>query len=443
MNKTEAWKTWEGRVVSGKYPLQQWLGGSDHSAVFLTDRPGTASGKAAIKLIEADGPEADREVVRLRSAGKLSHPHLISIFEAGRTQLNGTAVVYALMEYAEEDLSQILPQRPLTPGEVSDMLIPMLDGLSYLHSNGLVHGRIKPSNALAVEDQIKISCDSVTQAGEPNPTRRMVGVYDAPETSAGTVSPEGDVWSLGVTIIAALTQKPAGAPQGLQGDPGLPGGIPEPFQGITRECLHIDPKRRCSIADIRARLQPAARSMPAEPETTSVAESSGKARPILIGLALVVVAAMVVWGLMRSGSKETPTPVATTQQNAPAAQPASPANPAPATPRPADSAKTTATPTGAVVRQVMPDIPQSAEHTIRGTIKIVAQVEVDTSGRVTSAKLKSAGPSRYFAERVLKAAQQWGFAPPEVNGQPATSAWLLTFRLRRGGTQASAQRLTR
>jgi TonB family protein len=443
MNKTEAWKTWEGRVVSGKYPLQQWLGGSDHSAVFLTERPGTTSGKAAIKLVEADGPEADREVARLRAVEKLSHPHLISIFEAGRAQVNGTPVVYALMEYAEEDLSQILPQRPLTPGEVSDMLAPMLDGLSYLHGNGLVHGRIKPSNALAVGDQIKLSADSVTPAGEPNPTRRMVGVYDAPETSAGTVSPEGDVWSLGVTIIAALTQKPAAATQGSQGDPGLPGGIPEPFQGIARECLHIDPKRRCSIADIRARLQPAARSMPAEPETTPVAESSGKTRSILIGLALVVVAVMVVWGLMRSRGKETPaqTPEPTTQQSAPATQ--SVPAPAPVAPQAVQPARNSATPNGAVVRQVMPDIPQSAEHTIRGTIKIVARVEVDASGKVTSAKLKSAGPSRYFADRVLKAAQQWQFDPPEVNGQPAASAWLLTFRLRRGGTQASAQRQTR
>jgi TonB family protein len=441
MNKTEAWKTWEGRVVSGKYPLQQWLGGSDHSAVFLTERPGTTSGKAAIKLIEADGPEAEREVTRLRAAEKLSHPHLISIFEAGRAQLNGTPVVYALMEYAEEDLSQILPQRPLTPGEVSEMLVPMLDGLSYLHGNGFVHGRIKPSNALAVGDQIKLSADSVAPAGEPNPTRRMVGVYDAPETSSGTVSPEGDVWSLGVTIIAALTQKPAGTTQGSQSDPGLPGGIPEPFQGIARECLHLDPKRRCSIADIRARLQPAARSMPAEPEMASVAESSGKTRPILIGLALVVVAAMVVWGLMRSRGKETPaqTSEVTTQQNAPATQPAAP----PVVSQSAASSKNSGTPNGAVVRQVMPDIPQSAEHTIRGTIKIVAQVEVDGSGKVTSAKLKSAGPSRYFAERVLRAAQQWEFSPPTVNGQPTASAWLLQFRLRRGGSQASAQRQTR
>jgi len=443
MSKTEAWKTWEGRVVSGKFPLRQWLGGSDHSAVFLTERPGTGSEKAAIKLIEAEGPDAEREVTRLHAAGRLSHPNLISIFEAGRGQIDGTPVVYTVMEYAEEDLSQILPQRPLTPGEVSDMLAPMLDGLSYLHGNGLAHGRIKPSNALAVGDQIKLSADSVAPAGEPNTARRRVGVYDAPETSSGTLSPEGDVWSLGVTIIAALTQKPTGAAQGSQSDPGLPGGIPEPFQGIARECLHIDPKRRCSLVDIRARLQPAGRSVPVESEAAPVLRSSGNTRSILIGVALVVVAVMVVWGLLRSHGKENSAqaPEPGTQQSSPATAPEP--KPAPMVPQPTEPAKNSASPGGAVLHQVMPDIPPSAEHTIRGTIKVVVRVEVDASGKVSSAKLKSAGPSRYFAERVLKAAQQWEFAPPEVNGQPAASIWLLQFQLRRGGTQASAQRQTR
>ena len=45
-------------------------------------------------------------------------------------------------------------------------------------------------------------------------------------------------------------------------DRDVPATVPEPFRGIARECLHLDPKRRCSIADIQARMQPAARSVP-------------------------------------------------------------------------------------------------------------------------------------------------------------------------------------
>ena len=51
MSKPETWKSWEGRVVEGKFPLRQWLGGSDHSAVFLTESANLPSQKIAIKLI--------------------------------------------------------------------------------------------------------------------------------------------------------------------------------------------------------------------------------------------------------------------------------------------------------------------------------------------------------------------------------------------------------
>ena len=58
MSNPGLWKTWEGRIVDGKFPLRHWLGGSEHSAVFLTERPGPPSSKAAIKLIAADGAQA-------------------------------------------------------------------------------------------------------------------------------------------------------------------------------------------------------------------------------------------------------------------------------------------------------------------------------------------------------------------------------------------------
>ena len=454
MSRSETWKTWEGRVVDGKYPLRQWLGGSDHSAVFLTQKVGKANENAAIKLIEADGPDADRELARLRAAAKLSHPNLISIFEAGRARLDSTPVIYIVMEFAEEDLSQILPQRPLAPSEVSDMLAPLLDALSYLLNNGLVHGRIRPSNVLAVGDQLKLSSDHATKIGEPNSVRRAIGVYDAPEVSSGLASPESDVWSLGVTIVAALTQK---AVPTAQGEPGLPGSLPEPFRTIARESLHHDPKRRCSVADIRAQLEPAQSSTAADvpvPATISVPdedyaepvpESSSNLRSIVIGIVLVIVAALVVWGLMRPRATDTTVEAPKTAQPVP--QPA----PATTTPKPdpvtaskhgGSASKTNNPPTGtggAVVHQVIPDIPKSARNTITGTIKVSVRVEVDPSGNVTSEKLKTAGPSKYFAGQALKAAQGWQFAPAQSNGQPATSAWLLTFRFRRSGTDASPE----
>src|SRR5262245_57664626 len=120
MTDLAVWKTWEGRLVDGRFPLQQWLGGSDHSAVFLTELADQKARNAAIKLISADG--GDAQLARWRAAARLSNPNLVRLLEMGRGQFDGTSFLYVVMENAEEDLSQILPQRALTTEEASAML---------------------------------------------------------------------------------------------------------------------------------------------------------------------------------------------------------------------------------------------------------------------------------------------------------------------------------
>jgi len=426
MSSTEAWKTWEGRVVAGKFPLRQWLGGSTHSAVFLTERQGQPPQKAAIKLIPADAGDADRQLARWRAAAQLSHPHLIRIFETGSC---GPTLLYLAMEYAEEDLAEILPQRPLTPAEVTELLPPLLDALSYLHAKGFVHGNIKPSNLLAVGDQLKLSADEVIPSAATDPGRRWRNVYDAPEMAAGTISPGGDVWSLGLTLVATLTQNvPSGGE--VQIPPSLE-TLPEPFRGIARECLHLDPKRRCSIAQIQARLQPPARSVPAGPEPPAAPVRHYRYTWRIV----IPIAVLLAFGLgFYIFHRFFPSKTSGNGEYKIAAAPQTAQTRGSAAPSPTRTAASTE---GAVLHQVLPDIPQKAMDTITGTIKISVRVEVDPSGKVTEAKLVSAGPSRYFANLVLEAAQRWEFA-----SQPAASAWLLRFRLRRTSIQALPEKLT-
>lgn len=449
MSKTDAWKAWEGRVVDGKYQLRQWIGGSDHSAVFLTDKAGKPGEKAAIKLMDFGKADLDKEVSRLRQSAKLSHPHLLAIYDAGRAKLDSSTVVYAVMEHADEDLSQILPQRPLSPGEVSDMLPPVLDGLKYLHSNGWVHSRLRPSNVHAAGDQLKLSADQLSPVGSPNPSRRVVGVFDAPELASANISPAADVWSLGVTIITAITQQANPAAAGTTAKPGTEGALPEPFSGIVRECLHIEPQRRCTLDYIRDRLRPAETPAPvhAVSDTAHKGERDTNRLPMFVIPLVLVVLALAAWGLFHSRSKDSAVQDSENKSAPAVTQPATPVTtqpkPSPTGAAPVSTSKKTATGAGgSVTHQVMPDIPQSARNTIRGTIKIAVQVQVDASGKVTSAKFKSAGPSRYFADRTMKAAEQWQFSPPVSDGQPTTSAWLIQFRLRRNGVQASPQRVT-
>jgi TonB family protein len=438
MDSPETWKALEGRVVDGKFPLRQWLGGSDHSVVFLTERAGQGARKFAIKFIAADPRDADPQLSRWRAAAKLSHPNLMPIFETGSCQVNGTALLYHVTEYADEDLSQILPQRPLTPEEVADMLPALVDTLAHVHGNGFVHGSIRPSNVLAVDNQLKLSTDQLRPSTESSIGGSRRDVYDAPETTAGILTPAGDLWSVGALLVTALTQKAPFAGEAA-GDPSVPQFIPEPFRGIARECLHLDPRRRCSIADIKARMQPAARSIPAEPEVPPAPRPRAKRGPIAVGLVgLALLVGLVV--LYSRGKNTTEPSPATVEQPAPQTAAAPTSAPPVREPEPAKKAVAAQ---GTVVRQVLPDVPQSAKNTITGTVNVSVRVEVDPSGKVTTAKLASSGPSKYFANLAVTAARQWEFSPTEVNGQPAASAWVLRFRFKRASTQVSPQRIAR
>jgi len=125
MNSPGLRRSWEGQVIDGKFPLRQWLGTSDHSTVFLTELE-ASSQKAAIKLITANTFNVD-QLARWRPALKLSHPHLLRLFDMGRCEIDGVQLLYLVMEYAEENLSQILPQRPLSTAEATELLSPALD----------------------------------------------------------------------------------------------------------------------------------------------------------------------------------------------------------------------------------------------------------------------------------------------------------------------------
>jgi hypothetical protein len=441
MSKPETWKSWEGRSIEGRFSLRQWLGGTDHSAVFLTDRLGQTPARAVIKLIAVDPAQVEHRLAQLRAARQLSHPNLLGIFEIGRTQVDSEFFVYAVMEYAEEDLSQILPQRPLSEHEVSDLLPPLLDALTYLHSKGFVHGRIKPSNILAVGDHLKLSSDQITSVTDTDASRRRRDVYDAPETAAGIVSPVGDVWSVGVTLVAAITQNVAIAEQTAPGTRSLPETIADPYRGIVAECLQLDPRRRCSVGQIQARLLPPARSVPAPPETSSVAPARANRGPA-IAIGIVIIALVIVFALAHFRGNSAPnTPRADVQQTA-AEKEAAPAS-APPVRGAVQSSKNATRGGGEVTHEVIPEVAKSAQRTIHGTIKVILEAQVDASGRVSSTRFRLHGSSAYFAGLAQKAAQRWQFSAPQVNGVPATSAWLLEFRFSRKSTQATSRRLPR
>ena len=479
---SDSWKQLEGQQVDGKFPLLRYLGGSEHGAVFLTDRrEGEVLAKAAIKLIPAAPENGELQLSRWQQAADLSHPHLIPLYEMGGCELGGVPFVYVLMECAEENLAQVLPVRALQPAEARTMLESVLDVLAYLHGKGLVHGHLKPANIMASGDLLKVSSDGLRRAGESLAGPGNQTAYDPPEIARGghslseTISPAGDVWSLGMTLVETLTQNLPIVPTAEQQDPRLPQTLQEPFLDIARHCLHRDAERRWTVAQIAARLEGRApvpqvwTSLPAPQRIARPSRPLAKRRsygvPIAVGFVLALVAILAGPRLLRRHADAPPVPAVTGEQplvptpprqvpspqarSTKAARPPlaeeerSPKAPVPVPalihPETLHEEKTNTAaklPAGApsrgeVSHQELPGVLLSARKSIRGTVRVSVKVNVDRSGNVEDAELESRGPSKYFARAALEAAQLWKFKPPKIGARGVLSSWILQFEFTR------------
>src|SRR5581483_1985387 len=171
-------------------------------------------------------------------------------------QVGGRTFLFAVMEYAEQTLSEILPKRPLSADEVREMLPPALDALAFLHRNNLVHGHLKPTNIVVVNDQVKLTCDTVRSPGHSNTIVRTY-LYDPPELAATGTSTAGDIWALGVTLVEALTQRYP-VPDERSQTSLLPAGLPPQFIGTVRRCLSRAPANRPTVNELEALYKPGA-----------------------------------------------------------------------------------------------------------------------------------------------------------------------------------------
>jgi TonB family protein len=533
-----SWKQYEGQVINNTFPMQRYLGGSSESAVFLTQLAGPQSSKAVLKLIP-EGASVDLQLSLWRRASKLTHPNFLQLYQGARCRLADMDLLYVVMEYAEENLSEILPQRALTPSEARDMLSPVVDALSNLHAQGLVHSHLKPSNILATSDQVKLSTDRVFPAGEIRKSTFKPTPYDAPESANQALTAAGDVWSLGVILIEVLTQRvPGGASL-----PSVAESLPQPFREIAQHALERDPRHRWSIAQISASLNPraaaAAQSVsalsvpmsrlqvpksaavmpPAPPRVPHAARAAKPAPPVPVmppivppfakGLSFeplnvggakrdivlpsyvvpLAVALLVVFSIIAlpkilgrrtetssastsaasrtsapgpeaprasadvsrgakpSSSAATRNSLKTAAAKSPAKDGSQPvaASPSPASPRtetktaadtPSQAASGTGPGHGAVLNQILPDIPDKALATITGKVRVTVLAHVDAAGNVSDAEFENPGPSKYFADAALKAVRRWEFSSPEVGGRSIPSQWLVRFEFSPSGIQA-------
>lgn len=257
----ENWSVWEGQVANGLYPLRRFLGGTEHSGVFLTEYRAPNLVEAAIKFVPTDRQRAVTQLSQWRAAKKLSHPHLLRLFDLGGFQFEGRAFLFVVMEHAEQTLAQLLPKRALAAEEAQELLPPTLDALTFLHRHGLVHGQVKPSNVLVVNDQVRLASDTIRWAGHASSGLLGTSLYDAPESNDGAISPAGDIWSLGVTLVEALTQH---TPSWEDGGRETLANLPEAFLETVQRCLTREPADRPSAFELQALYRPVSQTPPTQ-----------------------------------------------------------------------------------------------------------------------------------------------------------------------------------
>jgi serine/threonine protein kinase len=441
MTMGEDWtKEWERRTVNGVYPLRRFLGRSNHSVVFLTECKAQNLGQAAIKLLPANPALTEAQLAHWRRVATLSHPHLIRLLDAGRCQLGGHNFLFAVTDHAEQNLAQILPGRPLTPDEVRELLPATLDALAYLHGKNLVQGGLKPANFLVVDDQLKLASDTIRPAGERTASTAKPSLYDPPEAKNGRISPAGDIWGLGITLVEALTQTPPAWSRERSDSVSLPANLAPEFVDTIQRCLNRDPGRRPAIAELVAQFKQAPPATPAsaapplmnEPLVQTLStQNSPKTRSLFTAITVGIITLWAVWIGVHLFNTH-----ANVQQSA-SMTPQSP--PAVSSQAAAENPKASiAASLPTVLHQEIPDLSRSARESIRSVVKIAVRVIVDRSGNVVAATLDNSGSSKYFARTAMDAAKKWKFA--QATDQ-ASRVWLLHFEFTRAGTTAHAAAL--
>ena len=251
-----------------RYRLDRPLGHGGMATVFLArdtelDRP------VAVKVLDAadEGLRA-RFVREARLAARLSHPNVVSVFDAGED--GGRP--YIVMEHVEgQTVAELLARRGrLPPDEARGLALQAARGLAHAHAAGLVHRDIKPQNLLLREDgTLKVADFGIARAAEDTSLTQPgtvlgTAAYLAPEQARGEqATPASDVYSLGAVLYELLTGRPpleTAAPVRE-----LAPEVPRDFEDVVMRCLARNPSYRPT--DLEGELAtPATRPIPARPE---------------------------------------------------------------------------------------------------------------------------------------------------------------------------------
>jgi serine/threonine protein kinase len=252
----------------GRYSVKHPLGQGGMGTVYLAKDP-FIDRDVAIKSARFSQQNDSNDLKRFhqsffneaRAAGKLLHPHIVSVFDA----FTEVDVCHLVMEYVEGvTLQEYTREKGLIPfDEVVRIVFQCAKALDYAHSQGVIHRDIKPGNILlSLEGNVKISDFGIARIeGEVSKSNanHFPGslFYTSPEVIRGEpVTGRSDLFSLGVVMYELLSgRRPFEAetsvavlfkilneePQSLK---DLRPEIPESLVNIVRRALEKDPDQR-------------------------------------------------------------------------------------------------------------------------------------------------------------------------------------------------------
>ena len=192
----------------------------------------------------------------------LDHPNIVKYIECIRTKSH----INLILEYVENgSLHQMVKQS----GKMGEHLVfifvkQILEGLAYLHNQGIIHRDIKGANLLLTKNGIvKLADFGYSILNDKNKVNSIVGTacFMAPEVieQKGNISPKCDIWSLGCTIVQLLTTRPpyyefepmAAMFRIVTDDcPPIPSDISEFLKDFLLKCFTKDPLKRPNAKEL-------------------------------------------------------------------------------------------------------------------------------------------------------------------------------------------------
>jgi serine/threonine protein kinase len=284
----------------------------------------------ALKVLTAGVHASPAELARFRSeaesAARLSHPHIVQVYEVGEAD---GCPFFSLEFVAGGTLGEKLRAQPLSPPEAARLIVTIARAVQFAHDQEIIHRDLKPANILLTlqgEPKIadfglakRLSGDSQTKTGEVMGTPS----YMAPEQATGvtkSIGPACDVYSLGAIFFEMLTGRPPFYDpdpvetilQVISDEPvsirRLSPNVPRDLQTICHKCLEKQPKKRYpSAGELADDLDRYLSSRPILARPTPTWERVvkwTKRRPGTAGMIAVIVVAVVtivVYGIWKNG----------------------------------------------------------------------------------------------------------------------------------------------